>query len=243
MLFSSPFINWHEKHQWDTKTLSNQAATLFHTCQCPSFSHGDCTHSWRCFSPKRTCSGARIFSVPVQRISDILLCTLVECEESPRASNQIPHRPSSPSCQEWARRFPCHCEGVWSNLQVILVTIKALQIYSMRRGRSYHGHHAQVSHGKAATGDRGQCRAVQGSWHQEVQGHPQSEHPAAVNRFPAPGRPLPHQVPLVAVEPNELTSSLEVRNINQMQVDRNVQFRQGRHGKILLSEICMNFVD
>lgn len=215
MLFSSPFINWHEKqHQLDTKILSNWAAPLFHTCQCPSFSHGDCkqlrccTHSCRCFSPKRACSGARIFSVPVQRISDILLCTLVECEESSRASNQVPHRPSSSSCQEWARRFSCNCERVWSNLQVSS-WLGAMRIYSMRRGRSNHCHHAQVSHGKAATGDRGQCRAVQGGWHQEVQGHPESEHPTAVNRFPAPGRPLPHQVLLVVVEPNELTSSLK----------------------------------
>jgi len=84
----------------------------------------------------------------------------------------------------------------------------------MRRWRSYHGHHGQVSHGKAASGDRGQCRAVQGGWHQEVQGHPQPEHPAAVDRFPAPRCPLPHQVLLVAVEPNELTISFEIRNIS-----------------------------
>ncbi|KAL5670366.1 hypothetical protein ACJX0J_022587, partial [Zea mays] len=134
-----------------------------------SSSHGDHGqlrrrrgHSWR-----RFWSAARVCSVSVRRVSGILLRAVLEREESPGASSQVPNRPPPSSCQERARRLPCDCERVWPNLQ--------------------------VSHGKATTGDRGQCRAVQGGRHQEVQGHPQPEHPAAVDRFPAPGRPLPHQ--------------------------------------------------
>jgi hypothetical protein len=103
-------------------------ASLPHV-RCASFSHGDsnqlqsCTRSWPDCTPKCNGCGGHIIAISVQCLSDILLCTVLECEKSPRASNQVPPRPSSSSCQAWARCLSCHCEGVWSNLQVILTAM------------------------------------------------------------------------------------------------------------------------